>query len=470
MSERTPVDCATTSVHNARRPGDGGIVGNSGAGRREPGRPGTTTLPSVDGSLALFDPAILADPYPRYEHLRSAAPIYWNPTPGYWVLTRYADALLLLRDPRFSADRVASLEHLRDIGLEEFAALFRVVSKMMLFTDPPAHTRLRSLVSKAFTPRAVDALRSRIQGIVDDLLENRRDQDSMDIIRDLAYPLPTIVIAALLGVPAADQEHLKAWSDDVAAFLGNLSTTTEQKRRAQHSIAELRKYFQAIGGTRHAGPSGMPREPVDLLHALAGTEDQNDRLTEEEALANAILLLAAGHETTTNLIGNGLLALLRHPDQIERLRQSPELIDNAVEELLRYDSPVQMVGRRATDDIHFQNHRIRRDQLVIVVLGAANRDPARFAEPDQLDIGRSDIGTLAFGRGNHFCLGAPLARLEARIAIATILRRFPHLELTAASPQWRSNFALRGLQTLSVRLHGPGRGSGRPRMHPRTET
>lgn len=387
----------------------------------------------------LYTPAALNDPYPIYERLRSETPIAWD---GFsWNCMRYADVQAVLRDHRFLAgDGLPPAEWLAATG---FGPLFQARSKMMLFSNPPDHTRLRSLVSKAFTPRVVDGMRVRIQQIVDELLDQAQARGQIELIEALAYPLPVNVIADMLGIPLAQHDQFREWSRDIADFIGGTTEPEEHMlRRALKSVQEMSEYFLSLAAELRRNP----RE--GLLSAMALAEDQGDRLSAEELAANAILLLVAGHETTTNLIGNGTLALLRHPEQLALLRNNPELDVSAVEELLRYDSPVQGTGRRASADTEIGGVQISTGQWVNVFIGSANRDPAQFHEPDRLDITRSENRHLSFSHGAHYCLGAPLARLEAQIAIATLLRRFPHLRLADAPIIWRNNFTLRGLAAL----------------------
>lgn len=385
------------------------------------------------------------NPYPAYHALRQRDPVHWSELIQAWVLTRHADVSAVLRDPRFSANNQNATSAQR-LNLDEMGPYQRWFSRTLLSIDPPDHTRLRSLVSKAFTPRAVLALRPRIETIVAELLDTATARGSMDLIADLAYPLPVIVIAELLGVPPEDRDRFKAWSDDLGEALEPLPTP-EIMHRADRSVVEIADYFRAIVRERRSHPR------KDLLSALVLAEQQGDKLTEDELIGTLILLLAAGNETTTNLIGNGMLALLRHPDQFRRLRNAPELADAAVEELLRYDSPVQMTGRVALEDAAIGGRIVRKGQFVVTVLGAANRDPAEFPEPDVLDIGRSGSRHLSFGLGIHFCLGAPLARAEGQVAFRALAQRVPDLRL-AGRPFWRSTTLLRGLKTLPVSLSG----------------
>jgi cytochrome P450 len=316
----------------------------------------------------------------------------------------------------------------------------------MLLKDPPDHTRLRTLVHKAFTPRIIERLRDTVQSLTDALLDQAQEKGEMDVIEDLAFPVPVTVIADLLGVPASDRETFRRWSRDLAHTL-ELTDAQEIYVTGSKATVEFAAYFRELADERRR----TPRE--DLLSALVAVEAEGDRLNEDELIAMCILLLIAGHETTVNLIGNGTLALLRNPDQFVRLQQDPTLIKAAVEELLRYDSPVQLTARWVMEDIEFNGHRMRKGQQIATLFGSANRDPERFANPDQLDIAREDNHHLAFGNGIHFCLGAPLARLEGQIVIGTLARRFPNMQMTTDSPPYRNTYVLRGLQHLPVRTH-----------------
>jgi cytochrome P450 len=391
----------------------------------------------------LFGPAMLADPYPFYARLRARAPVFWVGEFGGWVVSRYADVATVFRSPHASSDRTGAGR--RTLG-PEFEALFTTRAHSMLNSDPPRHTRLRLLVNKAFTPKTVEALTPFIQKFVDDVLDAAAARGHMDVIRELAYPLPATVIAEMLGVPAQDRDHFKKLSDETSAAVGNLLTNIppDVLRRSMAAMNELREYIRGIVVQRRAEPRS------DLLTALVRAQDGGDRLSEEELLANAVLLLSAGHETTTNLIGNGTLALLRHPDQAQRLRDDPSLVPTAVEELLRYDSPVQFTNRLLTADLELGGKRLLAGQMVLLLLGSANRDEGQFTDPDRLDVGRPDNKHLAFGLGPHFCLGAPLARLEGRIVFETLLQRLPNLRLAGRPPERRPNFNLRGLQSLEV--------------------
>jgi pimeloyl-[acyl-carrier protein] synthase len=389
-----------------------------------------------------MDPEFLADPYPTYHRLRAEDPVHHSPL-GFWVLTRYEDVSAVLRDPRFIKEPLAAL-----VAARFGAEVPRGVGLSMLDRDPPDHTRLRGLVSKAFTPRVVEGLRPRIQQIVDGLIARAQAVGSMDVIEEFAYPIPVNVICEMMGVPVKDHERFKGWSLDIARGLDSiwLPPDSDIPRRSAASRHAISGYFRELIAERRATPRG------DLLSALIAAEEAGDKLSEEELLATCILILIAGHETTVNLIGNGVLALLRHPDELHRLRQTPALIASAVEELLRYDGPVQRTARVASDDATIGGRTIRKGDMVMPFIGAADRDPAQFPDPDRLDLARGDNRHIAFGWGIHFCLGAPLARVEGQIAIDTLVRRLPRLELATESPEYRQSLTLRGLKTLPVKL------------------
>ena len=388
-----------------------------------------------------LDPAVIEDPYPLYHRLRAEDPVHRSAA-GIWVLSRYDDVALALRDPRFGRRGFQELISAR-FGTPGFA-------HSMLLQDPPDHTRLRTLVSKAFTPRAIEGLRGRVEQMVGTLLDAAADRGEMDLIADLAYPLPAGVICEMLGVPSADRDRLREWSTDIARSMDALVISDpETVARANAAGAALYEYFEALVAERRRSPA------EDILSALIAAEEAGDRLSTDELYATLILLFLAGHETTANLIGNGALALLRQPAQLRRLLEHPALIDSAIEELLRYESPVQRLSRITNQDVTLAERTIPAGSLVLALLGATNRDPAHFAEPDRLDVTRQDNRHLAFGTGIHFCLGAPLARLEGRIAFAALLRRCPGLALATDRIEWRQTFALRALVSLPVRF-SPG--------------
>jgi cytochrome P450 len=399
--------------------------------------------PQVD----LFDPVFKADPYPTYARLRSSAPVHRATMPdgrGVWLITRYEDVLAVLKDERFVKDWRSALAPEQLAEIPPIPEVMKPLSRNMLDTDPPDHERLRALVSKAFTPRLIERMRPRVQAIADGLLDAVQDSGGMDLIDDYAFPLPITVIAELLGVPAEDRNNFREWSD--AAVSGNASQEYLEEILIPHMQA-FTDYLRALFEEKHANPRD------DLVSALVQAEEVGDKLSEDELLGMVFLLLVAGHETTVNLIGNGVLALLQHPDQLQKLKDDPSLIKPAVEELLRYDGPVETSTERfAREDIDIGGTVIPRGEMVLVVLAAADHDPQRFSDPDELDITRTDNRHLAFGKGIHHCLGAPLARMEGQIAISTLLRRMPNLRLKGSSESlsWRPGMILRGLRGLPV--------------------
>jgi aspartate racemase len=394
----------------------------------------------------LLEPEVLANPYPLFRRLRSEDPVHWDPFLHAWVVTRYTDVLEVLLN--FSADRTPTPAQLDEMGLSSFSPIARVMVKQMLFMDAPAHTRLRGLSSKAFTPARVEQLRGHIQDIVNHLLDGIQAKGEMDVIADLAEPLPAIVTAELLGVPTSDHVQLKLWSAAFAEMLGNFQHNPERYPRVLKAVASLTEYFQnAIRGQRET-----PRE--GLIHSLLTAEIDGDRLTEEEVIANCIVTMVGGQETTTNLIGNGLLTLLRNPTEMEKLRNDSSLIPSAVEEMLRYESPSQHTARMCPSDRQMGGKLIQKRQAVIAVMAAANRDPERFPEPDKFDITRKDNRHLAFGYAAHFCFGAPLARVEGQVVFEALLRRFTEIALVPQPIEWRSNLGLRGLNSLRVKFGG----------------
>lgn len=400
-----------------------------------------------DPTLSLYhlmDPEVLANPYPLCHRLRSEDPVHWDPYLHAWVVTRYADVLTVFQ--HFSAQRTPTPEQLTALGLASLAPLAQVMVRQMLFLDPPAHARVRGLASQAFTPRRVERLRSHIQDITRSLLDAVQDKGQMEVIADLARPLPAIVTAELLGVPISDWRQLTAWSADFAQVLGNFQHNPERAPQVLRSLGEMTAYFQAAVAQQRV----HPRE--GLIGALLTAEVDGDRLSEEEVVANTIVTMVGGQETTTNLIGNSILTLLRHPEELERLREDLALLPPAVEELLRYESPSQHTARLAPEDVVLGGKLIGKRQAVIAVMGAANRDPERFAEPDRLDLGRQDNRHVAFAWAAHFCFGAPLARIEGQVALEAVLRRMPRLRLAGGPLQWRENLGLRGLTALPVKF------------------
>ena len=400
-----------------------------------------TASPGFD----LRDPAFLADPYPAFDRLREAAPV-WKAPFGRWLLTRYVDCSLLLRDRRFGkdySDPEALTRRFGPTALEEPAVV--ELSHMLLMRDPPDHTRLRGLVSKAFTARRIEALRQRVREMAERLIDAVKPAGRMDVIADLAFPLPVMVICELLGVPDEDRERFMKGSVSGGRLLDPAPPARAELDAANLSIQASGAYFEALFEKRR-------REPADdLITQLVQAEEAGERLTTPELRANVNMLFAAGHETTVNLIGNGLLALLRRPDQWRILRDDPSLIPNGIEEILRFESPVQAVSRVLAEAVDIGGVTLGRKEMVVAALGAGNRDPAVFENAHRLDVTRKDPNPLSFGGGIHFCLGAQLARIEAAEVFGAVLSRLPDLRLAEPERvQWRPSFALRGLTELPV--------------------
>ncbi|MBI2739191.1 MAG: cytochrome P450 [Rhodospirillales bacterium] len=408
------------------------------------------TPPVVEGVPLEFnplDPAFIADPYPFYRRLRETAPVFKTPQ-GFWLITRYEDVAFALRDKRFGKDFAANM--VRRYGRADVmnGAAIASLARTMLVLDPPDHTRLRGLVNKAFTARRVADMRPRIEKIVDQQLDRVADKGEMDVMRDLAHRLPVIVICDMLGIPEEHRAPFLAGSNVNGRILEPVPLTREEMDQANLNSQMGNAYFRQLCELRR-------REPQDdLTTELVRAEEAGDKLTAEELEANIGLLFGAGHETTTNLIGNGLLALHRHPDQWERLKADPSLIPNAVEELLRYDSSVQLTGRVTISEVEIGGVTLPARESLIALLGAANRDPAQYPDPDRLDVGRQHIRPMSFGGGIHHCLGAQLARLEAELVFAALIERMPNLTLPEKDrPAWRRSFTLRGLSRLPAVWH-----------------
>ena len=410
-----------------------------------PGSSQISFLRNPDPSLSLYhllEPDVLANPYALYHRLRTEDPVHWDSYLHSWVVTRYKDVLTVLQN--FSAARTPTPEQLRGLGLSELEPVAKVMVCQLLFRDPPAHTRLRGLAATAFSTSKVEALRHHIQEITDNLIDAVVAKGRMDVITELADLLPATLTAELMGVPLEDLRQLKAWSRDFSEMLGNFQHNPGRTAVMLKTVEQMTDYFR----------SRMRAKECPLqegaVHAFMTAEVDGDRLTEEEVIANSIITLVGGLETTTNLIGNGLLSLLRNPRELQMLRANSLLYPSAIEELLRYESPIQYTSRLAPADVDLGGKLIRRRQAVIAVLGAANHDPERFRDPDRLDITRQDNRHLAFGWAAHFCFGAPLARLEGQIALSTMLRRLRNLALDPVARVWRTNMGFRGLEALPV--------------------
>lgn len=399
--------------------------------------------------FSLTDPQVLADPYPFYDQLRSQEPVLWDDFFKGWICGTYTEVAAALHDSRLGAQRVTSNQELEELGLAELAPLYFPLTNQLLFIDPPKHSRLRGLIAKVFTSRRVDLMQAYLQKIVDQMISEAVEQGTMDVIRDIAYPLPVTVIAELLGVPATDRAQLKKWSDDYASMLGSFQYIPDNPEETLHSLNDMNNYFLAIIREYRQHPQD------NLLSDLILAQEQGKHLDDDELIANCILLLAAGHETTTNLIGNAILTLLKHPDQLMLLRQRPELITSAIEEVLRFESPAQYTVRKARADLELGGQTIKKDQAIILLMGAANRDHRRFVHPDRFDIQRTNNKHFAFGHASHFCIGAPLARQEGKIAVMTMIERLPNLRLENNQVNWRENKNLRGLASLPVTFDRP---------------
>jgi cytochrome P450 len=390
---------------------------------------------------------VLANPYPSYRHLRDEAPVLWDRRFG-WLIFRYDDVAACARDPRLSARRPSpddAIPRVLQPIADEVREVRALQGQWLLCADPPRHTILRTVLGPSFSGRAVERMRPRIQLLVDGMLDRADAAGGIDVIRDLAYPLPATVIAELLGVPTDDLDLFKQWSDDLA---GSFTWAPDTMHRAYAALRSLTNYVAALVARRR--PSTNDGDSV--LDALWRARADGSVASVDELVAQCVMLLFAGHETTTNLIGNGILALLDHPDQLERLQSHPGPVESAIEELLRFDSPTQATYRSVVKDFDLRGQRLRRGDHVLLMLGSANRDPAQFQDPDSLDLARRDNRHLAFSQGPHFCLGAVLGRLEGQIAIGTLVRRFPNLRLAATELSWRANVFLRGLEALPVTL------------------
>lgn len=398
---------------------------------------------------SLGHPGYVKNPYPLYSWLRERQPVRKDPLAPVWVLTRYDDVATILRDSRFKKDPFESerLPRLvrKQLGVTAEESRVDLETISMLFLDPPSHTRVRGVFSRAFTPASLAELKPRIELITRKRLDRVEESGRMDVIADLAYPLPVIVIAELLGFPAEDYPNIKKWSDDFAASLA-LTATTEDHAIAAKSRVQIREYFDDV-------VLGLHQRPRDtLLQRLLASEEDPGGLNREEIFSNCVLLLSAGHETTTNLIGNGILALMRHRDQWDLLVREPGLLESAVEELLRFDCPVQWTSRVAGEEIEMSGRTIPAGDIILGCVGAANRDPEKFAEPDRLDIRRDGSKHLSFGTGIHYCLGAALARMEFGIVLGEMSTRFPAMRLAPGRVKWLKGLTFRGVKKLPVVL------------------
>ena len=395
-----------------------------------------------------FDPhdvGFVAHPYPVYARLREAGPILYFEQTNQWIVPRYEDVSRLLRDRRFGRTYHHMATH-AEMGRPEepewHAPFWKLIRSGILDMEPPDHTRVRKLVSKAFTPRRVEELRPFVQRIMDGLVDRVEGAGEFDLIREIAEPLPVTVIAELLGVPESDRHLLRPWSAEICRMY-ELNPTDEDARAAVQASEEFSAYLRDLSRERRRDPKG------DLISALTQVVEEGEKLTEQELIGTCVLLLNAGHEATVNVTGNGWWSLFRNPHQLARLRGDPSLVPRAAEELMRYDTPLQMFERWVLEDVEIHGQRVAKGQELALLFGSANRDPDVFDRPDELDVGREPNPHMSFGAGIHFCLGAPLARVELQVSFGTLLRRLPQMELVK-EPEWKPNYIIRGLRALRV--------------------
>jgi cytochrome P450 len=400
-----------------------------------------------DVGFAPSDLSFIANPYPAYAELRRLGRIHYNDETNQWIVPHHADINALLRDRRFGRTYLHLAGHAemgRPKDAEHTGPFWHVVRSGILDMEPPDHSRVRRLVAKAFTPRRVEELRSTVQGIMDDLVEEVAGESEFDLIARLAEPLPVTVIAELLGIPESDRHHLRPWSAEICRMY-ELKPTEEDARAASAAAVEFSDYLRNLIAERRRRPTD------DLIGGLVQVVDQGDRLTEDEMIGTCVLLLNAGHEASVNVTGNGWWALFRNPDQLALLREDPSLVPRAIEELMRYDTPLQMFERWVLETVEIAGVSVAKGQELALLFGSANHDPAVFDQPDALDVTREHNPHMAFGAGIHFCLGAPLARVELETSFGMLLQRFPKMELVA-EPQWKPNYIIRGLKELRVSI------------------
>ena len=413
-----------------------------------------------DEDVDLLTPERVANPYSVLTRLRQEKPVHWNERYRAWFICRHDDLLAALKDPRFSSDRIRGVfEHkLTEAQRKEREFTYRILGEWMVFRDPPDHTRLRKLVSRAFTPRAISEWEPRITEVTEHLITECAPLGGMDLISDFAYPLPAIVIAEMMGVPPGDRDIFKDWSDDLMVLVFGAQGVKGRRERAQNGLAELAEYLGGLVQDYRGGPAATEE---NLICSLIAAAEGDDNLTDDEIVGTCILLLFGGHETTTNLIGNGLRALLGHPKQLERLRNNldREYMRRSVEEILRFDGPSKMQVRMAVEDIPMREATIKKHDMVYLAQAAANRDPEVFEDPDVFDVERNPTSHVGFGFGLHYCLGAAVARLEGAIALDALIRRLPDLRAGPGSEEWHPTLISRGMKSFPV-SYSPSDGSG----------
>jgi cytochrome P450 len=405
-------------------------------------------LSKVSTQKVTFSGETLQDPYPMYSRLHDEGPLHLLDVDGKWAawaIFSHAECSSIAKDPRLSAKRAQQmLSLLPPDSQSEFKELARMLNLWLIFMDAPEHTRLRKLLNKGFSPAAAESLRTQVETIVDRMLTPLQRGCEVELMREFANPMPVRIISEMLGVPQELHQTFVDWSRAIAVFRGNPDRTVEQARAAQDALIAMTDFFRKTVAERRRNKGN------DLISLLIDIEEDGEALTEEELYAQCIALLFAGHETTRNLIGNGMYTLLQHPQETAELRQKPELIRSAVEELLRYESPVQFTARVLKEDIEVCGQRIPKRWSILCMLGAANRDPKQFKAPNQLDLTRLNNQHLAFSAGPHFCIGNQLARLEGQIALLNLVQRFPNMKLAGARPEWAATFGFRGLTSLPV--------------------
>jgi cytochrome P450 len=405
----------------------------------------TSALLSLQDALA---PDNLTNPYPLFQRMRESNPVYWDEKYQAWIVTAYEQAIMILRDDRFSSQHSLTKDSsLSEQQFQRVAPIFSTISRQINLLDPPTHTRLRRLINKAFTPAKVETMRPFIQQLVDQILDSLQEQEHINIVNDFAFPLPTTVIAQLMGVPTKDQRQFVAWTKAFALMLDGSPRTTEEAMPLISQVEALLDYFRQLIAERRQSPQD------DLIQELLMAEERGEILSEEDIIANCVLLFVAGHETTIFGISNGLFTLLQHPEQLQALQADNSFMPGAVLEMLRYESPVQILVREAKEAVTIGNSQIAAGDRIIIQIGAINRDPAHFHDPDQFNVRRFSSRDLTFGHGIHFCLGAPLARQELEIAFTTLLTRFPRIRLASSQePCWFPAPGLRRLTELPVHL------------------
>jgi cytochrome P450 len=407
-------------------------------------------LSKVSVQKITFGGETLQDPYAMYARMHEGGPLHLLDVDGQWgawAIFSHAECSAIAKDPRLSAKRAQQMLALLPPGSQsEFRELARMLNLWLIFMDAPEHTRLRKLLNKGFAPAAVEGLRPQIEAIVDGMLKPFERGSTVELMQEFANPMPVRIISEMLGVPQELHDTFVNWSRAIAVFRGNPERTVEQARAAQDALIAMTDFFREAVAERRRNKGN------DLISLLIDIEEDGEVLTEEELYAQCIALLFAGHETTRNLIGNGMYTLLKHPQETAELREKPEMIRSAVEEILRYESPVQFTARVLKEDIEVCGQRIPKRWSILCMLGAANRDPKQFKEPNQLNLNRLNNQHLAFSAGPHFCIGNQLARLEGQIALLNLVQRFPEMRLTGRPPEWAPTFGFRGLKSLAVIL------------------